>query len=384
MKKKLTAFILTLTIALSLNVSAFAADTLKLNKDSLALKPGETTVLSVSTGENVNWTSSNPNVAQVNGGIVTASSLGRTTITATATDGRQSTCTVNTVHKGIDVSYFQGNISWADVKNSGIDFAIIRTGYGNENPEVQTDKNFASNYDGAKANGIKVGAYHVSYALTPQQAEQEAQMCLNILNNRKLDYPVFIDIEQPSQRELPKEQAAAVASYFCNHIRKAGYRAGIYSNTNYFNGNFSTPQLDCYDKWVAHWDVNKPNYNGSYKMWQYKCGSVPGINGTVDLDYSYQEYPNNSELKDCRLISDTGDTLNLSVGKTYQFKFTPNGITDMPFFTTGNKSVIQSLYQKQQGADFYYKIKAVGKGCTSAYSTQKNEKPIRRCVITVN
>ena len=69
MKKKLTAFILTLTIALSLNVSAFAADTLKLNKDSLALKPGETTVLSVSTGENVNWTSSNPNVAQVNGGI---------------------------------------------------------------------------------------------------------------------------------------------------------------------------------------------------------------------------------------------------------------------------------------------------------------------------
>lgn len=394
--KKWIALILVLTMTVLFNTAAFAAETgtsadaLTLNSTSLGLKKGESATLQASTNgtvlDGVSWSSSNTGVATVSGGVVTAVALGRATVTATTADGRSvASCFVHVVLKGIDVSQYQGIVDWLSVRASGVDFAILRTGYGNELPETQTDTMFSTNYDAAKANDIKLGVYHVSYATTPEIAAQEAQMCLNILNKRHLDYPIYIDIEQPSQSALSKDQLSAIVSSFNSVISKAGYKTGIYSSTGFFNGNLSGSGLDAYDKWVAHPDVATPNYSGAYTVWQYsQSGSVPGIAGTVDLDYSYQDYPVAAAAPvDKSMISDTGSTLTLKSGKTYQFKFTPDSTSAKPVFTTGNSSVIKAVLMKKQGGSYYYKIKGVGHGSTAVYSTLPNQKPVRRCVVTV-
>jgi GH25 family lysozyme M1 (1,4-beta-N-acetylmuramidase) len=397
MTKKLIALILTVVMSVSFSTAAFAAETgapaLTLNITSLALKAEERAVLTVSdigvAMQDVRWSSSNPSVASVNGGLVTAAALGRATVTATASDGRSVSCAVHVVLKGIDVSQYQGTVDWAGIKAGGVDFAILRTGYGNELPETQTDTLFSANYDAATANGIKLGAYHVSYALTPEIAVQEAQMCLSILNKRHLDYPIYIDIEHPSQRALPNDQIAAIASAFCSTIVKAGYKTGIYSSTDFFNGNLSGSALDPYDKWVAHPDAASPNYSGAYTMWQYShTGTASGINGSVDLNYSYRDYaasvPAPVQLPaDTSLLSDTGAALALKAGQSYVFKFTPNRISQQPVFTTGNASVIKVSALKKKNGSYYLTVKGVGSGSTSVYSTLPNQKPVRRCVVTV-
>lgn len=393
MGKKVLAGILALMMAVSLNTAAFAADTipsaLMLSATSVGLKTGETVTLIATIdgafAEGVSWTSSDPSVAAVSGGLVTAATLGRTTITAKTADGRTATCVVHVALKGIDVSQYQGAVDWLAVKAGGVDFAILRTGYGNELPEIQTDNTFSPNYAAASANGIKLGAYHVSYATTPEVAVQEAQMCLSILQGRHLDYPVFIDIEHSSQSSLTKEQITAVASAFCSAIVNAGYKAGVYSTTTFFNGNLSGSSLDAYDKWVAHPEASTPNYSGEYTMWQYShAGSVPGINGLVDLNYSYRDYPNPaSASQDTALISDTGSTLNLQQGKSYVFRFKPNGIKDKPTFTSGNSSMVKADVLYTQNGYYYFKIIGTGKGVTSVYSTLPGQKAVRRCLVTV-
>ncbi|TGJ76845.1 GH25 family lysozyme [Caproiciproducens galactitolivorans] len=396
MRKRCTALLLALTFALSMCTMAYAdttASALALSAQSLALKRGETASLTVSDGSSVTWTSSNPNVASVSDGTVTGVSLGRATVTATAPDGRTAACVVNVVLKGIDVSVHQGTVDWAAVKADGVDFAILRSGYGNEKPESQTDATFAANYDGATANGLKVGAYHVSYATTAAEAQQEAQLCLGILNGRKLDYPVYLDVEQPFHSSMQAGQLDSIISTFCNAMIKAGYRAGVYCNTTLLNQFKTISSLSTYDIWVAHPDVLLPNYSGPYTTWQYTfAGSVSGINGAVDMDYSYQEYPlgpqaffqpSGTAVTDASILSDTGAAITLKVGKTYQFKFTPKNASDKPTFSTGNSSVIKTVYQKKIGASYYYKIQCVRRGCTSVYSTLPKQKAVRRCVVTV-
>ncbi|NLG92750.1 MAG: hypothetical protein GX485_04205, partial [Clostridiales bacterium] len=290
-------------------------------------------------------------------------------------------------------SVHQGTVDWAAVKADGVDFAILRSGYGKEKPESQTDATFAANYDGATANGLKVGAYHVSYATTAAEAQQEAQLCLSILNGRKLDYPVYMDVEQDFHSKMQAGQLDSIISTFCNAMIKAGYRAGVYSNTTILNRFKTISSLSAYDIWVAHPNVLLPNYSGPYTTWQYTfTGSVSGINGEVDMDYSYQEYPlgpqavsqpSGTAVTDTSIVSDTGAAITLKVGKTYQFKFTPKNASDKPTFSTGNSSVVKTVYQKKIGASYYYKIQCVGRGCTSVYSTLPNQKPVRRCVVTV-
>lgn len=398
MKKKYMALFLVLAFALSFCTMAYAqdvtnTDALTLSAQSLALKKGDNAALTVNDGSSVTWTSSNPNVATVSDGTVTGVSLGRTTVTATASDGRCATCVINVALKGIDVSSYQGSVDWAAVKADGVDFAILRDGYGNEHPETQTDITFAANYDSATANGLKVGVYHVSYAITVAEAQQEAQFCLGILNGRKLDYPVYLDVEQPFHSMMQASQIDSVISTFCNAMIKAGYRTGVYGNTTLLNQFKTISSFSAYDTWVAHPDVLLPNYGGAYAMWQYtSAGSVPGVSGAVDLDYSYQDYPLGPQtisqpagtaVTDSSMTSDTGAAITLKAGKTYQFKFTPKNASDKPTFSTGNSRVIKTVFQKKIGASYYYKIQCVGRGCTSVYSTLPKQNAVRRCVVTV-
>lgn len=190
--------------------------------------------------------------------------------------------------KGIDVSYHQGSINWSKVKDAGIEFAILRIGYGMY--DNQKDTQFETNYKNARAVGIPVGVYHYSYAKTVDEAKREADLVLKWLNNRDLDLPVYFDIEDKTQQNLGKDTLNAICRKFCNAIEAGGYWAGIYSNKYWATGLIDGPTLGKrYTYWVAQYN-SKCTYTGPYAMWQYSSsGSVNGISGRVDMNYLYAE-----------------------------------------------------------------------------------------------
>ena len=191
--------------------------------------------------------------------------------------------------RGIDVSEFQGHIDWQRVKNAGIEFAMIRCGYGRF--INQKDERFEENYTNAKNAGINVGTYLFSYATTPEQASLEAENCLEIIKGKQIEYPIAYDVEAPGQRNLSRERISLIADTFCNILERNGYYVSIYSNLFFLNNKLSDEIKRKYDIWLAQWSEN-PTYTGSFGMWQYSStGTVNGITGAVDLDLSYRNYP---------------------------------------------------------------------------------------------
>ena len=184
---------------------------------------------------------------------------------------------------GIDVSYHNGKIDWKKVKEAGIKFAIIRIGYGMYSN--QKDKMFEENYKGAVKNGIAVGIYHYSYAKNEEEARREANLCLMWLGKRKLQLPIYFDIEDNSQVKISKIVLNNMCKTFCNIIESAGYWAGIYSNKYWADNIISGRELGKrYTYWIAQYNV-KCTYNGDYAVWQYTSdGKVNGINGRVDMN----------------------------------------------------------------------------------------------------
>lgn len=194
---------------------------------------------------------------------------------------------------GVDVSEWQGLINWEFVRRAGTDFAIIRVGYGQHSH--QKDKWFEENYKAAKVAGLKVGVYLYSYAQSVEDARREAYNCLNWLEGRHLDYPVFYDIEDPSQGRIEPQTMTDMVNTFCGIISNAGYKTGVYTYRDWFRSRIYTNQLPGhYQIWLAHytWDVNKPSdYEGYYNIWQYTSrGYVPGINGNADRNIEYRNY----------------------------------------------------------------------------------------------
>ncbi|MGN0677716.1 MAG: glycoside hydrolase family 25 protein [Ruminococcus sp.] len=191
---------------------------------------------------------------------------------------------------GIDVSTFQHDIDWKTVKNSGVDFAIIRAGYGRE--LYQVDAKFHENMQKAKDAGIDCGAYWYSYATTPEQAVLEAETCYQIIKDYQFEYPIVFDIEDESQKHLSTATISAIIESFCSTLEEKGYYVSLYSYASFLNSSVYQSTLEKYDVWVAHYNVSAPSYNGNYGMWQYtSSGTVSGIEGSVDLDYSYKNYP---------------------------------------------------------------------------------------------
>lgn len=188
---------------------------------------------------------------------------------------------------GIDVSKWQGDsINWTSVKNAGYEFAILRAGYGRY--ENQKDTCFETNYANAKAAGLDVGAYHFSYARTVEEAKIEAQVCLEWLDGKEFEYPVFYDVE--SQTDLGAELTSDIIDAFCTELENAGYYVGVYSYAYYLNNYIEKETLEKYPVWVAHFDVSAPSFTG-HDMWQYTdTGTVSGISGSVDLNYCYTDF----------------------------------------------------------------------------------------------
>ena len=192
--------------------------------------------------------------------------------------------------QGIDVSEHQGRIDWNAVKASGIDFAILRVGFGASSWGGRVDYQFNRNISECERLGIPYGVYIYSYAFDNQQAADEASMVINCLSGHNPRLPVYYDLEDNSIIANGRQTGiASRAQVFCNRISAAGYEPGIYANLNWFN-NILTDSVfksSSWDHWIAQYN-SKCDYIGNYSIWQYKSnGKVPGINGNVDMNYAY-------------------------------------------------------------------------------------------------
>ena len=194
---------------------------------------------------------------------------------------------------GIDVSKWNGNIDWAAVKNSGINYVIIRCGYrGSSQGSLIEDPKFTANIKGATAAGLKVGVYFFTQAIDEREAVEEASMVLEQIKNYKISYPVFLDVEASGGRadSISKETRTAVCKAFCQTIQNAGYTAGIYANKNWLENKIDPSALSAYKIWLAQYAA-APTYTGRYDLWQYRStGKVTGISGNVDMNLSYLGY----------------------------------------------------------------------------------------------
>ncbi|MGN0459297.1 MAG: Ig-like domain-containing protein [Ruminococcus sp.] len=190
--------------------------------------------------------------------------------------------------KGIDVSQWNGDIDWAKVAASDVDYAIIRCGYG-DNDEDQDDTYFKKNVEGCIKNKIPFGVYIYSYALNTTMAKSEANHVLRLIKGYNLSFPVYYDLEDNSQLSLSKTTLGNIATTFCNAISAQGYQVGIYANLNWWTNYLTAPAFNntSWYKWVAQYN-SYCDYTKKYTMWQCcSDGKVSGISGNVDINFWY-------------------------------------------------------------------------------------------------
>ena len=191
---------------------------------------------------------------------------------------------------GVDVSAFQGNINWSKVRASGIEFAIIRLGYrGYGSGKLVEDEYAKQNLSGAKAAGLKIGAYFFSQALNTKEVDEEIQFMLKILGDKSLDMPIILDWEIPAEdaRTAGKMDARSLTDiqlHFCQVMTEKGYKPMVYFNWHQSENLYYLSELEDYPFWLALYQ-DRMTYPWRVEMWQYSDkGTVPGINGPVDLN----------------------------------------------------------------------------------------------------
>lgn len=197
-------------------------------------------------------------------------------------------CTAGPCLVGIDVSAWQEDIDWPQVKAAGIEFAMIRLAWrGSSEGGIFIDQRAIENYEGAKAAGLQVGGYFFSQAITPEEAVEEAQFLLAMIEGWEFDLPIVFDWEfagGPRTDGMEARDITECAKAFCRTIEEAGYDAMLYFNPHMAYHQIYLEELEEYGFWLAMW---KEEMDFPYKvdMWQYTDqGSVPGIEGNVDLD----------------------------------------------------------------------------------------------------
>lgn len=183
--------------------------------------------------------------------------------------------------KGVDISQHNGDVDFGRVKTAGIEFVILRAGYGKCISQIDVD--FYRNYKNAKENGLKVGAYWYSYASNPDEALLEAKVFCEVVKGLDFDLPLYYDIEE----NVSLKQATANIQTFCNYLESQGYFAGVYANANAFNNFIDSSIKSRYTTWLAHWS-DKPAFVSP--MWQNSStGRIDGVKGYVDTDIANDE-----------------------------------------------------------------------------------------------
>ena len=200
------------------------------------------------------------------------------------------TCLTGEARQGIDVSEWQGDIDWQQVKDGGIEFAIIRLGYRrSETGELSTDEKALANLQGAAEAGIPTGAYFFSQAISTQEALEEAEYALSLLEGYTLTYPLIYDWEYLGEDARTADVDARTLTdcikTFCGRVEEAGFQSMIYFNPHFHeNEVLYLEELTDYHFWLAMYDTQM-DYPYQIDMWQYSCtGSVPGITWDVDLN----------------------------------------------------------------------------------------------------
>ncbi len=198
--------------------------------------------------------------------------------------------------KGIDVSKHQGEIEWDKVAGDGVSYAFIRAGYrGSTEGKLVEDEFFTDNIEGAAENGIDIGIYFYTQAMTPEEAQEEAEFVLELIEPYEVSYPVVLDLEETESAsartaKMTKEEYTKAAIAFCEKIKEAGYTPMIYGNLKTFMIMLDLEQLEDYEKWFAYYD-EAVYFPYAFNIWQYSAkGDIAGIKGDVDLNICMKDY----------------------------------------------------------------------------------------------
>jgi GH25 family lysozyme M1 (1,4-beta-N-acetylmuramidase) len=215
---------------------------------------------------------------------------------------------------GIDVSEHQGIIDW-NVAKGHIDFAILRLGWiGNKNNHT-IDKQFERNYNECKRLGIPVGIYVYCYSASEDAMISGANWTIQKMNGRKLELPVYIDMEDNSIASLGKSKLTDMVFAFNQVIEKAGYWAGVYANRNWYDNYLNKDTIKKrFTTWIAHYGTSEDKYKGQYDMMQYSSsGKVSGISGNVDVNRMYRDL-----ISDINNVEDVKKPVQKSVDELAQ------------------------------------------------------------------
>lgn len=268
--------------------------------DNITLRQGSSVTLGyilypLGAYEEVSFRSEDTSVATVNSnGVVTGVADGITNIILKTSSGKTAVCSVSVYSdyfKGIDVSKWQGDINWKSVSASGIDFAMIRSSFGSTDVDIKLKQNVS----GCEKYGIPYGFYHYTYAKSVSEAKKEARFFIKTIRNYSPEYPVVLDIEESFYNSMSRKEVTNIITAFMEELENAGYYAMIYSGAKFLTDNTYIEKLKAYDIWVACWGDEErliSNYDYHYGMWQYSStGRVKGIDGDVDLNYAFKNYP---------------------------------------------------------------------------------------------
>ena len=194
--------------------------------------------------------------------------------------------------RGIDVSQWQTNVDYKKLKAAGIEFVIIRAGYGDVlSYPNQKDSMFEAHYKAATAAGLHVGAYWYSYATTVSGAKREAQGFIQTIKGKLFDMPVYMDLENDSQIRTGRTNCSAMVRTFCDTLEAANYWAGLYISRSPLQSHITSDVAKKYTLWVAEY-ANKCNYSGTVDIWQYTSNArYNGYNGNLDGDVCYKNFP---------------------------------------------------------------------------------------------
>ncbi len=190
---------------------------------------------------------------------------------------------------GIDVSSWEGDIDWDEVKASGVEYVMIKSNYGWTGMDIR----FRQNIEGAKAAGLKVGVYLYSYATNTNEAQWEFNNLIATIGDYSLDLPVAYSLEDSCQRNMSVGELTDIAVAFCELVKSSGYTPMIRASSAWLRDKLDYSSISAYDLWIVQPNVDSCDYpyRNPPDVWQYSAaGTVSGIDGNVNMNYFYKQY----------------------------------------------------------------------------------------------
>jgi lysozyme len=280
---------------------------------------------------------------------------------------------MNTI-SGIDVSHHQEKIDWKKVKNSDIDFVMIKATEGVD----YIDPLFQVNAREASAAGLHMGAYHLLRTGDPQK---QAKQLIASIDSYQWDYPIACDVEHNELLALGKNKLTDMVCSFCEAVKAEGYYPIVYANLNWCKNYLDMTRLKAYDLWLARY-AEKPGYDG-VSIWQYSSsGSVVGISGNVDMNISYKDYSIIISVSKTIVQIDTTIDIDFSHGEYYKVKtISPKPVT----ITAGTAGVVTIVPFPCTGSEQLFAIVAIGQSGqeTGIYTSAPSEKPMKRFIFKI-